>query len=389
VSVGARGRIVIAAALAQKPRHGGHAWVPLQYALGFRRLGWDVMIVDRLERADCVDAAGAACGVDSSANLRYFSDLMKTFGFEDSFAVLTDGGARIIGRSRADVVEWSRTSAFLFNIMGFLTDPEITGAASRRVFLDIDPGFGQMWRELGLADIFHGHDTFVTVGTNIGAVDCAIPTCGLHWITTVPPVCTEYWPVVDTAGARRFTSVASWRGRFAPIEYGGRLYGLRVHEFRRFAAIPRWTRQAFELALDIDPSETRDLSLLAGHGWRLVDPRAVAGDPFSYRDYVGASAAEFSIAKGLYVDTRSGWISDRSVSYLASGKPVVAQDTGADWGCAPGQGVLTFTTPEEALEAVEKVAAEYSTHSRAARALVEGHFESDRVLGRLLQSLRV
>lgn len=384
--IGGRGRIVIAAALAQKPRHGGHAWVPLQYALGFRRLGWDVLIVDRLAAAECVDGNGVPCDVDSSANLQYFRDLMGAFGFADAYAVITDGGG-VIGRSRAELVEWSRTCAFLLNIMGFLTDPEVTGAAPQRVFLDIDPGFGQMWRELGLADIFAGHDAFVTVGTRIGEVDCVIPTCGLDWITTVPPVCTEYWPAAETGGAQRFTTVASWRGRFAPIEYGGRVYGLRVHEFRRFAAVPRASRQSFELALDIDPSETRDLSLLADHGWRLVDPRAVAGDPFSYRDYVASSAAEFSIAKNLYVETRSGWLSDRSVCYLASGRPVVAQDTGASWGGPPGEGMLTFATPEEAVDAVEQVAADYSRHARAARAIALEHFESDRVLGRLLRDV--
>ncbi len=155
-----------------------------------------------------------------------------------------------------------------------------------RAFLDIDPGFGQMWTELGLARPFAGHDRHVTVGGRIGEPDCAIPTCGLDWIRD-PAAGRALASGRATPGrGERFTSVASWRGPFGPIEYEGRTYGLRVHEFRRFAELPRRSRGRFELALDIDDADEADRRRLEREGWALVDPRAAAGDPWRYRDYV-------------------------------------------------------------------------------------------------------
>ena len=147
-----KGIIVIAGSLAQKPWHGGHAWVFLQYLLGFKRLGYDVLFIDRLEPEMCVDRAGRPASLEDSVNLARFVALMERFGLGDSFALLYDGGSRVIGRPREEVLERTRRSAFLLNVMGFLDDEDILGAAPKRVFLDIDPGFGQMWRALGLHD---------------------------------------------------------------------------------------------------------------------------------------------------------------------------------------------------------------------------------------------
>jgi hypothetical protein len=250
------------------------------------------------------------------------------------------------------------------------------------VFLDIDPGFGQMWRELGLADVFAGHDVHVTIGENVGRAECTVPTCGIAWLTTRQPVVLSHWPMQRSTGAR-FTSVCSWRGAYDPVELGGTRYGLRVHEFRRFAPLPRETEESFELALDIHPAETSDLQLLERTGWRLADPAAVAGDPRSYRTYVQASKAELMVAKNMYVETRSGWFSDRSICYLASGRPVVAQDTGLAGLLPAGDGLVTFTTLGEAREAVGSIGGDYARHARAARAIAEEYFDSDKVLGRL------
>jgi hypothetical protein len=226
----------------------------------------------------------------------------------------------------------------------------------------------------------------VTVGENIGGPDCTIPTCGLEWITTPQPVVLELWPP-RADGGERFTSVASWRGPFGPIDYGGRTYGLRVHEFRKFAKLPSLSRQSFEIALDIDPAEVDDLALLRDNGWSLVDPDAVAGDPWAYRRYVQGSMAELMIAKNMYVESRSGWFSDRSICYLASGKPVLAQETGFTRFHPAGEGLLAFETLEEALAGAEEISGDYERHARAARALAEERFDSRKVLRRLLERL--
>jgi hypothetical protein len=380
--------ILIAGALAQKPHHGGHTWVILQYLLGFRRLGWDVLFLDQLDPAMCVDTAGRPCSFAQSANLRYTLDVMDRFGLGDAFALIYNRGERWAGLPRQGVLERVKESALLLNIMGFLSDEEILDCAPRRVFLDIDPGFGQMWRDLGLHDLFSGYSDYVTIGENIGQPGCSIPTCGFEWITTRPPIVLDEWPLAESTG-ERFTSVASWRGAYGPLVYRGQTYSLRAHEFRRFAQVPRLSGRPFELALDMYPAEVSDLALLTTNGWALVDPKEVAGDPWAYREYIRDSRAEFMVAKNMYVQTNSGWFSDRSACYLASGKPVLAQDTGMHEHYPTDAGLLTFSTLDEALSGVEELSGNYARHARAARAIAEEYFDSDKVLGQLLSKLGV
>jgi hypothetical protein len=381
-------RIVVGGSLAQKPGYGGHSWVFLQYLLGFRRLGWDVLFVDRLQPGMCHDRAGSPCSLSESVNLPYFSTVMEGFGLRDACALLDDEGRSIVGLPRDEVLERMRTSVLLLNVMGYITDEELLSSAPRRVFLDIDPGFGQMWREQGLHNAFEGYDDLVTIAENIGEPSCRIPTCGLDWITTRQPVVLSQWPASRVAGSC-FTTIASWRGMYSPLVQDGRRYGLRVHEFRRFFELPRLSRQRFELALAIGAEERDDLRLLDANGWRLADPAAVAGDPWDYRRYIEGSLAEFTVAKGMYVHAKSGWFSDRSICYLASGKPVVAQDTGLEALYPTAEGLVTFEDPGDARAAVEEVGGNYARHARAARDLAEGWFDSDKVLGRLLAKLGV
>ena len=379
-------RIIIAGSLAQKPRQGGHTWQFLNYLLGFKQLGWDVLFVDRIEPAMCVDATGAAAKFEDSVNLEYFLRIMRAFGLEDQFSLIYNKGEQVIGVPRRELVERTRTAAALINVMGFLDDEEILGAAQRRVFLDTDPGFGQMWCDLGLANLFTGHDDYVTIAENIGQPGCAIPPCGLDWITWRQPVVLEQWPA-QAGGGGAFTSIGSWRGPYAPIEHRGVTYGLRVHEFRKFAALPKLTQGGFEVALDIASVETRDMDLLRENGWSLADPAAVAADPWVYREYIQRSAAEFMATKGMYVQTHSGWFSERSICYLASGRPVLAQDTGLAKLYPTGKGLVLFSTLDEATAGVREILGNYAAHSKAARTLAEECFHSDEVLGDLLRKL--
>ena len=381
--------IVVAGSVAQRPGRGGHTWVFLQYLLGLRRLGWDVMLLDRLELDMCVDEQGRSVAPERSENLRYLERVLRELSLEDSYAVLVDDGRRTLGLERESMLERVSAAAMLLNVNGFVTEEDVLGQARLRVFLDIDPGFLQMWRELGLHDAFAGHDRFVTVGEAIGQPDCTIPTCGLEWITSPQPVVLDRWPAVPDRGAR-FTSIGSWRGPFGPIDYAGETYGLRVHEARRFADLPhRVPDQEFELALDIDEADAADVELLRAGGWTLADPHEAAGDPGAYQRYVQGSLAELGIAKNLYVRSHSGWFSDRSICYLASGRPVLAQDTGFTRRYGSGEGLIAFTTVEEAAAGAREIAGDHERHSRAARALAERHFDSDKVLSSLLERLEV
>jgi hypothetical protein len=380
--------IVVAGSFAQRPGYGGHTWVFLQYLLGFRRLGYDVIFIDRMEPGMCLDESGRPCALDASVNVRYLVNVLRMFELQHSFTLLYDRGERVIGMSRSELVQKVKRSSLLLNVMGFLDDDEILDSCARRVFLDIDPGFGQMWLALGLSDIFSGHDDYVTIGEGIGNPDCTIPTCGLPWITTRPPVVLDQWPV-HTSDGRTFTSIGSWRGPFAPVEYRGATHGLRVHEFRKFLDLPQRTGMAFEVALEIDSADHGDIEQLRRSGWFLCDPRSVAGNPTAYGNFIQSSWAEFMVAKNMYVRTRSGWFSDRSTCYLASGKPVLAQDTGLATIYPTGEGLLTYSTLDEASACVGEICGNYSRHARAARSIAEEYFDSDKVLAALLEKLGV
>ncbi len=381
--------LLVGGSVAQRPGSGGHTWVFLQYLLGFRRLGYDAVLVDRLEPDMCLDESGQPCEPERSVNVRYTAEVMARFGLGDRWAVLVDGGARALGMSRAAVERAADEAELILNVNGFVDDPDVMSRVGLRAYLDIDPGFGQMWRALDLHDMFTGHEAFVTIGERIGAADCTVPACGLDWITTPQPVVLGEWEAQPPAPDGSFTSVASWRGPFAPIEYEGVTYGLRVHEFRRFAELPRRSNERFEVALDIHEAETADLDLLAANGWRLADPILAAGDPWAYREYVQRSKAELMVAKGMYVKSRSGWMSDRSICYLASGRPVVAQETGFSELYPAGSGLLAFDDLDGAVSCAEQVAEDYARHSRAAREVAEEHFDSDKVLRRLLNELGI
>jgi hypothetical protein len=368
--------IVVGAALAHRAGYGGHAWALLQYVLGFHELGFDVTVVDRL------DGDMLPLGREEDA-LRYLRGLLEEDGI--AYSVLGDEGRSLDGLTRTELLERMETARLLVNVMGFVGDPEVLAAARRRVFLDIDPGFGQVWRELGLADVFAGHDDFVTVGRNVGRDGCDVPAGGLRWLTIPHPVVLDRCPVADSGSD--FTSVGSWRGPYDAIDYEGRRLGLRAHEFRKLVELPTRVDAAFRVALEIAPADVADREALESNGWQLLDPRHVAPDPAAYLSFVQGSRAEFTVAKGIYVELRTGWLGDRTGCYLANGKPALVQDTGLADLYPLGEGLVAYSTLDEAAAGAERILADYPAQARAARRLAETELDSRVVLGRLLEEL--
>jgi hypothetical protein len=360
---------IVSGALANKPGNGGSAWTRLSLVRGLGRLGFDTFFVEQLGQAN-------------AEGLAYFDFVVTEFGLADRASLLVGDGT--FGMTLDELRAASEDAALLLNIGGHLNVDALKRPARVKVFLDDDPGFTQFWAAQGDATRLEGHDVYFTFGQNIGEPLCPIPTAGIEWRKTVPPVVLADWPVAGDSERDILTTVGSWRGPYGPIERGGRRYGLKVHEFRKVIGLPERAPQTFELALDIHPDETADLDLLERHGWRLVDPRQVAADPDSFRRYVQRSGGEFSAAQGVYVDTESGWISDRTIRYLASGKPALVQETGFSRHIPSGEGLLSYRTLEEAVAGAEAIAADYDRHARAARRLAREHFDSDKVLTRLL-----
>ena len=381
--------VVVAGALANKPFNGGNVWAVMNWVAGLRRLGFDVVFVEQIAPESCVDGGGAPAPAEASANLDLFRRSAERFGVAGSSSLVVDGGPAF-GLSRDDLAERAASAALLVNISGHLTDASVLGRVRSRAYVDLDPGYTQFWQSEGVAGSrLGGHDWYFTVGENIGTAGCPIPTGGLRWRPVRPPVVLDLCPVASAGEPGRFTTVASWRGAYGRVGHPGRLYGQKAHEFRKFLALPGLASQRFEIALEIYPGDEVDREALARNGWGLVDPRRVAGGANAFHDYVRGSGAEFSAAQGVYVETGSGWFSDRTAHYLASGKPALVQDTGFGRRYPSGEGLLTFTTLAGAVEGARRIAEDYGGHCRAARRIAEQDFNSDHVLGGLLETVGV
>jgi hypothetical protein len=375
--------VLVGGAIANKLRNGGEAWVRLSWIRGLQRLGADVWFVEQIGPDMCIDDTGAPASFEQSANRRYFDAVVDHFGLGGRASLLYDGGREASGPPLDELIDVAAGADLLVNISGHLQVEALMRVLRRKAYVDLDPGFTQFWHADGWPGLA-GHDCYFTVGENIGSPGCDIPTGGIDWRPMPPPVVLEDWPVAAGDGLGRFTTVGAWRGSFGVIERDGHTYGLKVHEFRKMIELPRRVPLEFEIALDIYPGDDRDREALEANRWRLVDPRAAVPGPLEFRDYVQGSGGEFSVAQGIYVDTNSGWFSDRSVRYLASGRPTLLQDTGFSANYPVGEGLLAFRTLDEAAAGAQRIAAGYETHRAAARALAEERFDSDKVLPRFL-----
>lgn len=381
--------VVVAGALANKPLNGGEAWVRLSWLLGLKRLDFRTYFVEQIDRQTCVDAAGQVVDFEHSLNLAYFKQVVADFGLTGSAALIYAGGEQVYGATMSDLLALARTADLLINISGQLTWAPMFGRFRRSAYIDIDPGFTQFWHSQGAELHLEDHDYHFTIAENIGTPACTIPMGGIQWRPTRQPVVLDDWPVTQHASTSHFTSIASWRGPFGRVTHAGKSYGLKLHEWRKVLALPERVARRFEIALNIHPAEEQDLLALRRHGWRLVEPRSVAATPSAFRAYVQRSGAEFSVAQGIYVDTASGWFSDRTVRYLASGKPALVQETGFSRGYPVGEGLVAFRDLDEAIAGAEAIWRDYARHCSAARAIATRYFDSDTVLAALVEEIGI
>ena len=373
-------RILVSGMIAGDPCQGGATWAVLQYVLGLRRLGHDVCLVEPIAPASFrpVDST-----LSSTVNATYFQQVMSRFGLTG--ALLRQDSRETVGLAYRDLRRAAAGADVLINISGMLTDADLLAPIPRRVYLDLDPAFNQLWHEVQGIDMrFDAHTHFATVGCAIGTAECGVPACGRTWMPTLQPIVLSEWPVTPGDPGAAWTTIGNWRG-YGSIEYRGALYGQKAHSFRRFMALPQHSRERFQPALSIHPAEAMDLDALRANGWDLVDPASVAGTPDAYRTFIQRSKGEIGVAKSGYVESQCGWFSDRSVCYLASGRPVVAQNTGFDRRLPVGDGLFAFRTLEEAAAAIDAAGGDYERHCRCAREIAEAYFSSDVVLGALLE----
>jgi hypothetical protein len=369
--------VIVSGMVAATPWQGGASWAVLQYLLGLRRLGCDVYFVEPVREADASRAAVVG----------YATDVLERFGFAGRWGLVEDDGGTVEGMSRDRLRAVSRRAELLLSVSGMLAAPDVLDHVPVRAYLDLDPVFNQLWHATGGVDMrFDAHTHFVSVADAIGAPGSPIPDCGREWLPTLPPVVLEEWPVAATLERQTITTVGHWRS-YGSVHHNGVHYGQKAHSLRPLIDLPGRLDVGLEPALAIHPEETGDLAALAEHGWTVLDPAEVAATPDAYRLFVQGSWAELGLAKSGYVVAGSGWFSDRSACYLASGRPVIAQDTGFSRRLPVGAGLLAFSSVDDVVAAVEELAADYERHRRAAREVAEAHLDSDRVLGSLLERL--
>lgn len=376
---------LVASVVATKWRNGGNAAAVLNWVNALRKLGIQTYFVEQISSAQCVGEDGQAAPFEQSLNASYFEHVMGGAGLGAASALVCDGGAETRGLACQDLLDIAEAADFLLNITGHLTLEPLLRRLRRKVYLDLDPGYTQFWHASGQDVRLGNHDIHFTIGENIGTAACPIPTSGIRWHHTRQPIVIE--PSVEQAGREwtgHFTTVASWRGAYGPVQDGSTMFGLKVHEFRKFIDLPQRADAAFEVALDIHPDDARDRHALQSHGWTLLNPRDVVPDPESFDEFIHHSDAEWSVAQGIYVSTNSGWFSDRSARYLAAGKPVLVQDTGFSRILPTGEGLLSFHSMDDVLTGIRDIERDPRRHGEAARAIACDHFDSDRVVGRML-----
>lgn len=394
-------RIVVGGYLGLLPA-AGVTWDYVQYPAGFAALGHDVFYVEDTRLWPIYQPEGSDWG-DCSATVSHLASVMEAFGLSDRWAYRDEPSGRCYGVSEERLREVCRSADVFVNVSCSTFPRDEYRAIPARALIDTDPMFTQVQylsRQMftpgtpGLRELVEAHTHHFTFGESVGRPDCLIPDCGIAWRPTRQPIRLDLWkpeePVRDRTGSS-YSTVMNWTAG-KTLEHGGTTWGQKDVEFRRFFALPS---RVPEIPLAVAVGQTGG----AGEpfpqeearavGWRVLDPQACIPDCDGYQSFIAGSLGELSIAKETYVKARTGWFSCRSACYLAAARPVVTQDTGWSTHLPQGRGLFAFDTLEGAADALRKVEKDPTTHARAAREVAEEHFDSRRVLARLLREMDV
>ena len=398
------------------PEGGGHFWVYMQYVQGFLRQGCDVYWLEQFV------TSGDPARDDYM--LGQFAERMEHFGLKGKSILYSIAGdnpdsnpeVTYVGIAQPAAEAVFRSADLLLNFY-YAMHPVMLGQFRRTALVDIDPGLLQFWISTNQITVAP-HDYYCTTGETVGTPTALFPDCGYSWIKIRPPVSLESWPYHYDADARSFTTISGWWGGDGKGEFitdGNNLIyenNKRV-TFLQYVDLPQLTSQPFELALNLGEgdedegahlngttvtridgitdyvSDAVDRRKLLDHGWRISNPYAVADSPYAYQSYIQSSRGEFSCVKPSCLRFQNAWISDRTICYLASGKPVVVQDTGPSAFLPNGEGMFRFSTMDEAVDAFATLNANYEKHARAAREIAVAYFDSKDVAATILRGCQL
>jgi hypothetical protein len=388
-----RKRIVVMGFMGSMPI-AGVIWQHIHYIVGLQRLGHDVYYIEDSARIP-YNPETFEVTTEFDYTARLLDRLAREFEFRNRWAFcaryLPDNPTAGLRLKR--IRQLYREADAILNICGAQEFNDDLLVSDRILYIESDPGVEQIKIDKGVKSTkqyLGRHHALFTFGENIGTKSFPVPTHGFKWLTTRQPVVTDLWRTRRApSGASVFTSVANWStSGLKDITWRGRKYlWSKSREFLRFIAAPRNAGETFELATNIEHGATRARFELKG--WRLTSPLQMSVDYWLYRDYVQRSKGEFTVAKDQYVRLNTGWFSDRSVCYLAAGRPVITQETGFTKFYGGETGLLSFRTLGEIGDAVKRINADYIKHSRAAYALAREVFEAKKVLKSILDRAQI
>lgn len=360
------------------PQVGGHLWVYLNWALGLRALGCQVTWLEPV--------APSAPAHKIQARLRALKSRLEKYGLADSVALCSDTTEPLSLTAVTECLDLEAIAeADLLLNLAYGIPPDVVGRFRRSALVDIDPGLTQIWMSTGQVSVPR-HDMYFSIGETVGQPGARFPDCGLEWQYTCPCVALDWWPPTRADSTVPYTTVTNWWDRW--VEFQGQSYSNDKRDgFLPLLDLPRRTTQPLELAVcmgtgDYDANER---VMLQQHGWRVRDPYTVASTPWDYQRYIQGSRGEFSCVKPSCVRLQNAWISDRTLCYLASGKPAVVQHTGPSRFLPDSAGLFRFRDVEEAARYLEMAEADYERQCRLARALAEEYFDGQKVVSRVLE----
>ncbi|MBW4453358.1 MAG: hypothetical protein KME55_12040 [Nostoc indistinguendum CM1-VF10] len=381
-------RIVVCGYMIRHPV-AGNLLAYFHYLLGLHHLGHEVVYLEESGWSEsCYNPITRNYNDDPHVGLHAVQTLINTYGVNATVCYVNRDTGTIYGADWEEIKQMLKRADLLLNIGGVCWLPEFL-LCKQRVLIDMDPFFTQIGTFA--TEGRNEYHAYFSYGVNIGQPNCGIPRDGIEWLPTVPPVVPEIW--MENSGEERadspFTTIANWNA-YGGVTYKGEHYGQKDQEFMRLLELPSYCSQKLELALAGRNAEIAEVAKsLQAAGWLVKDGREISASLSTYRTYLIGSRGEFSVAKQAYVKSRSGWFSDRTVCYLAAGRPAILQDTGfSDW-LPTGQGVLAFSSLESAVGCIERVNKNYQAHSQAARELAEQFFSYKVVLPRLLETVLI
>lgn len=374
-------RIIVGSYMVRYPLGGMLSWV-LQFLVGFKKLGHDVYFVEKYGYANsCYDPTNESVSDDCTYGVSVLDGLMRAHELGDAWCFVERSG-KYHGLSKQNIERIFRDADVFIDMGTHGGWNEESQSTSIKVLIDGEPGFTQIKMATNGMQL-PAYDHYFTTGKNVGTEYSISPTAGIKWKYLYHPVQVDLFPLTLHEKNAPFTTVMNWKSHES-IEYNGRTFGQKNVEFQKFVGLPEVVSPRMQVAIS---GKKLPVEMLRNHGWEVADARLKTLSFESFREYIQQSRGEFSVCKNVFVENQTGWFSDRSAAYLASGRPVVMQDTGFSRHLPCGEGLFAVNNIDEAQEAIEKIERDYHFHANMARTIANEHLSTRVVLHKFLEDL--